>query len=65
MIEVIEVQPCPFCGEHGFDVLEVRKLQTPSLVVAFVECHGCGATGPVDPRAGVAVAMWNRAEAPG
>jgi len=44
--------PCPFCGG------DARLID--DLVVAFVECSHCGATGSTSSYHSGAIAVWNR-----
>ena len=60
MSKGIELQPCPFCGGN---LPMTRKV----LGEAWVECHECGADGPMKDSEEEAEEAWNQriAAAPG
>lgn len=56
------LEPCPFCGSKQCRVMaeQVSEDGDPdSRIVYWVDCQGCGATGPVKLKAPLAAEQWN------
>ena len=49
-----ELKPCPFCGSKNVDVTKIGPEDW------WLQCRGCGATGPIGESEEETIKLWNR-----
>jgi Lar family restriction alleviation protein len=60
MIDMIELEQCPFCGDTAFLSEYTYELDSCHVIMHFVECNGCHATTYEYDSEEEAAEAWNR-----
>ncbi|MBV8813268.1 MAG: Lar family restriction alleviation protein [Verrucomicrobia bacterium] len=69
MMETIQLEQCPFCGQTLLELRDLNGLQYPEVlpvpsenspIFYWVHCRSCNAGGPVGGSKREARLLWNR-----